>query len=348
MATAIDNSNHNKAAKHPFRQAVLRGLGVVFPPLLTILIFLWVINTTQHYVLEPVTALAREGLLWIWERPEIIYAKDLPPNLEVLPEDPEDPAIVFHDREFRLPYPSVDDNVILVDGRKFRLLDDNGYLTLIPKEVYDRVLENPGSEPLPQRGLACYRRFVEGKYLKPHFIIPFFLALFILLLYLLGKFMAAGIGRFFVHRFERGIHRLPLVRNVYSSVKQVSDFLFTESEIEYTRVVAVEYPRRGIWSLGLVTGESMLDIRAAANEPILSVLMPTSPMPVTGFTVTVRKSETIDLNITIEQAFQFIVSCGVVVPPQQLQQIQTESQALPAPADSAQPAASGQEVADGG
>jgi uncharacterized membrane protein len=62
----------------------------------------------------------------------------------------------------------------------------------------------------------------------------------------------------------------------------------------------------------------MLDIRSAANEPVLSVLICTSPMPMTGFTVTVRKSETLDLNITIDQAFQFIVSCGVVVPPQQI------------------------------
>lgn len=61
----------------------------------------------------------------------------------------------------------------------------------------------------------------------------------------------------------------------------------------------------------------MLDIRSAANEPVLSVLMPTSPMPATGFTITVRKSETIDLDITIDQAIQFVVSCGVVVPLQQ-------------------------------
>ena len=62
----------------------------------------------------------------------------------------------------------------------------------------------------------------------------------------------------------------------------------------------------------------MLDIRCAANEPVLSILIPTSPMPFTGFTMTVKRSETIDLNITIDQAFQFIISCGVVVPPQQL------------------------------
>ena len=298
-------------------------MAVVFPPLLTILIFLWVINTTQRYVLEPVTLLAEKGILRVWERPEILLPKDLPVD------------------ERGKPNP-------VVDGRKFQRLEDNGYVTFIPKEVYDRVLESPGEESLPQRGLAYYRRFVEVKYLKPQYTVPFFLALFILFLYLLGKFMAAGIGRFFWFRFERGIHRLPLVRNVYSSVKQVSDFLFTEPEIEYTRVVAVEYPRKGIWSLGLVTGESMLDIRAAANEPILSVLMPTSPMPVTGFTVTVRKSETIDLNITIEQAFQFIVSCGVVVPPQQLQQMLSVPDALAAPAGSDQPAASEQEVVDGG
>ena len=70
----------------------------------------------------------------------------------------------------------------------------------------------------------------------------------------------------------------------------------------------------------MVTGESLLDIRSAANESVLSVLIPTSPMPVTGYTITVLKSETIDLNISIDQAFQFIVSCGVVVPPQQLQE----------------------------
>jgi uncharacterized membrane protein len=109
---------------------------------------------------------------------------------------------------------------------------------------------------------------------------------------------------------------------VYSSVKQVTDFIFSERDIEFNRVVAVQYPREGIWSIGFVTGESMLDIRSAANEPVLSLLMPTSPMPATGFTITVRKSETVDLDITIDQAIQFIVSCGVVVP---LQQQQTET-----------------------
>ncbi len=283
MATDKGNSNSDRQrGDHPSRKAVLRGLGVIMPPLLTILIFAWVINMTHRYVLNPVTTGVRETLVWA--------------TADIRTE----PGTV-------LP-------TAMIDGRMYHRVEKSKF---VPQTVYNRVEANPG-EPPPQTAKAVYRRYVELTYLRPYYAVPFFLAVFILVLYLLGKFMAAGIGRFFWGRFERGIHRLPLVRNVYSSVKQVSDFLFSESQIEYTRVVAVEYPRKGIWSMGLVTGESMLDIRSAANEPVLSVLMPTSPMPVTGFTITVRKSETIDLNITIDQAFQFIVSCGVVVPPQQL------------------------------
>jgi len=276
-----------KAALHPFRSAVLRGLGVVAPPLLTIVIFLWVGSTINLYVLRPLTRSVRDMVAWS-----------------------------IADIQYELPEAIQTGRTAQINGQFYYQLAND---TFVPLEVYDLVKKNQNHEPLPQTGEGVYRRYVEIRYLQPYFVIPFFLSVFILVLYLLGKFMAAGIGRFVVNTFERGIHRLPLIRNVYSSVKQVSDFLFSPREIEYTRVVAVEYPRKGIWSLGMVTGESMLDIRSAANEPVLSILIPTSPMPVTGYTITALKSETIDLNITIDQAFQFIVSCGVVVPPQQLQ-----------------------------
>lgn len=273
--------------RHPFRKAVLSGLGVVVPPLLTVLIFAWVINTTYRYVLAPVHSGVREAIVW-----------------------------AVADVREDLPGAKPGEQIVAVANTNYYRMDNGKY---VPLQVYEVVRRNRGDQPLPETGKGVYRRYVEVTYLRPYYAIPFFLSVFILLLYLLGKFMAAGIGRFFWHRFERLIHRLPLVSNVYGSVKQVSDFMFVESEIEYTRVVAVEYPRKGIWTTALVTGESMLDIRNAAGEPVLSVLIPTSPMPFTGFTITVLKSEAIDLNITIDQAFQFIVSCGVVVPPQQLQ-----------------------------
>jgi uncharacterized membrane protein len=88
--------------------------------------------------------------------------------------------------------------------------------------------------------------------------------------------------------------------------------------LQFTRVVAVEYPARGIWSLAFVTGEGIPAIEGVVGEAVLSVLIPTSPMPVTGYTSLVPKREVIDLDLTVDQAVQYIVSCGVVVPEHQL------------------------------
>lgn len=275
-----------KGAMDPFRRAVLRGLGVLLPPLLTIVIFLWVGNTVTKYLLEPVESGARYLL--------VEYGADIRTAAE-------------------LPEGALADNsyVQVEEGKTPRF---------VPVEIYNRVANNLNDDPLPETAKGVYERYMEQRWLQRKFVIPIFLSVFILVLYLFGKFLAAGIGRFFWSRIELIIHRVPLVRNVYSSVKQVTDFLFTDPDVEanFTRVVAVEYPRKGIWTVSFVTGESMLDIEAAANEPVMTVLIPTSPMPFTGFTITVKKSETVDLNITIDQAFQFIVSCGVVVPPQQV------------------------------
>jgi uncharacterized membrane protein len=286
------------ASTHPFRGAIWRGLAVVCPPLLTILIIVWAINTTKSYLLEPVTGWAREGL--VWGLADVRGSEDLPP--------PPPPSRTTSD----------------ASGRLYHQLD-NG--TFIPLSVYELVYERvrkQADEPLPTTGEGFYRRYVDLTYLRPYCAIPFFLSVFILLLYFLGKFMAAGIGGIFGHLFERLVSRLPGVRAVYSAVKQVTDFVFTEREIKVTRIVAVEYPRKGVWSMGFVTGEGLAAIHDATGEPVLTVLIPYSPVPVTGCTITVRRSECIDLNITFDQACQFIVSCGVIVPPPQLEQSREE------------------------
>jgi len=199
----------------------------------------------------------------------------------------------------------------VADGVTFQRLDNGEY---VPKAIYDVVQFRPGDEGMPRTALQVYKRYVRLTYLRPHVVIPAFILVFTLLLYVLGKLMAAGIGRFLLDPFEGGIRRVPFVRTVYSAVKQVSGFLLDERQMRVSRVVAVEYPRKGIWQLGLVTGEGMPDIEAVVGEPCLSVLMCTSPMPMTGFTVVVRRSECLDLNITLDQAIQFVVSCGVIVP----------------------------------
>lgn len=255
----------------------MRGLGLVLPPLLTIVVFLWGWNLIYSYVLEPVEGTARELIIWTtWD-----VRTEVPPDEQ------------------------------MGDYRQI------GTGQWIPLEVYRTVKANPG-DSVPQTAASYYERYVDIHYLRRSVVIPILFLAFVLVLYVLGRLLAAGIGRLIWASLESLVLRIPLIRNVYSAVKQVSDFIFSEQEIEFNRVVAVEYPRRGIWSVGFVTGESMLDIRTAANEHVLTVLMPTSPMPATGFTVTVLKSETIDLDLTVDQAIQFIVSCGVVIPKQQI------------------------------
>lgn len=286
----MKRKKRTKKRQHPFRRAVLRGLGVVLPPLLTIVILLWIGNSVQQYVLEPIEALSRHTLAWYMDE----TLKEIPAGAEILSGNPAEGT----------------ERKLLYDGHEFVQLANGSW---IPAYIRDTVLEDPGPNAL-ETGSAFYHRYVQVIYLKRAIVIPFFLAGFVLVLYLLGKFLAAGVGRILWTSMEHIITRLPIIRTVYSSVKQVTDFFLSDSEIEFTRVVAVEYPRKGMWSLGFVTGESMFSIREAAGEPVISVLMPTSPIPGTGFTITVRKSEAVDLDIAVEEALQFVVSCGVVVP----------------------------------
>lgn len=285
-----------KQSLGPFRRAVLRGLGVLLPPLLTIAIFLWVGNTLITYCLEPLEAATRSAFVW---------SADWSGNIRKQGTIDVNTLQVVDGKA----------GVVEIEGQRFHETDDGYY---IDEYVYSEVARQVPRNKMPAAAMDIYRQYVDLTYLRRELVIPIFFCVFVLLLYVLGRFFAAGMGRIMWAQFEQLILRIPLVSKVYTSVKQVTDFMFSEPQLEATRVVAIEYPRKGIWTLAMVTGESMLDIRAAANEPVLSVLVPTSPMPFTGFTMTVRKSETVDLNITIDQALQFIVSCGVVVPPQQM------------------------------
>jgi uncharacterized membrane protein len=286
----------------PFRKALTRGLAIVLPPLLTLVLFLWAWNTIDSYVLGPLESTARSVVLWSIE--DIHDDKDI--QAEIRSREAAGGNPIVREENNHKYYKSPQHGRLVKINRSW-----------IPEQVFEMVSANPGSIQ-PTTATSFYDRYVQLRYLQRRYVIPAFLALFILILYLLGRLLAAGVGRFIWRSMEAIIERLPLIRNVYSAVKQVTDFAFSENELQFTRIVAVEYPRRGIWSMGFVTGEGMLDIRMAANEPVVSVLMPTSPMPATGFTITVPKSETIDLNITMDQAIQFCVSCGVVVPTEQM------------------------------
>lgn len=267
------NENHQK----PFRAAILRGLGVVLPPLLTIALFIWAWSMVNNYILQPVDWLARTVVVAAIS--DISDTQTETANYRISEQGPYIPQVVFQ----------------RVEDDQERVLDLS-FATA--EEIYDR--------------------YVTLVYLKPWLVAVVFMVVFIIALYFIGELLAAKFGRFVFSQIEKIINRIPLIRNVYSSVKQVTDFLVGDHDMEFNQVVAVQYPSAGIWSIGFVTGSSMRGVREHVGEEMISVLMPTSPMPATGFTVTVAKNKTVELDLTIDQAIQFVVSCGVVVPYGQL------------------------------
>ncbi len=282
----------------PFRSTVLRGLGVLIPPLLTVVILVWVISTIHFYLLQPVNAGVREAI--VWRLSGQIHEK-----------------LAISDPRRR---------IARVDGVAYQECADHRF---VPLAIYEKVERNLDNEQMPTTAKGVLQRYVELTYLPPHYAIPFFLVGFILLVYLLGRFMAAGIGSFIVYRFDMVIQRLPLVRSIYKAAKQVSDFFFSERQIQFSRVVAVEYPRPGMWSLAFVTSEGLSDIRDAANEPVLGIFIPSSPMPLSGYALVVLKREAVDLSISVEEAIQYLVSCGLVMPLKDVKRLK-KSEDLPA------------------
>ncbi len=141
-------------------------------------------------------------------------------------------------------------------------------------------------------------------------------------IYLAGALLGSYVGHSLYRRGEALLQRVPLIKQVYPSVKQITDFFVgsdpAASRANFSRVVALEYPRKGMWSIGLVTGETMRAIESAAGDNCLTVFVPSSPTPFTGYVVTVMARETVDLPISIDDALRFTISGGVIIPPSQM------------------------------
>lgn len=136
------------------------------------------------------------------------------------------------------------------------------------------------------------------------------------LVYIVGGVFASVIGRTLWRQVEKFIMNTPVLKQIYSFFKQITDVFLSQEETQqkFSRVVAVEYPRKGIWSLGLVTGQGLKKITDNLDKEMLSVFISSTPSPLTGFTIIVPRDEVIDLDMAIEDAFRFIVSAGLIIP----------------------------------
>lgn len=330
-----------KTATRTPTQFFLRGLAISLPAILTIIIIIWIAGGVRTYLIQPTTATVKWTLAQFLDESVPIRSEAGERQVVRLRNGPE---LEFCGRDYLVTNELRDafqrwkaeqnkpaavsdaSTPAAVNLSAEEWLDDRigeVYVPFgnkaVPYADFAAIRQKTHPNDMPTSATGLYMELAAERYFSSAFLLSSFaVVLVIVALYFLGRFVSVRVGGWFVHQFENNLlGRLPVIRNVYGSAKQVTDFLFTESQVEYRRVVAIEYPRRGIWSLGLVTGESMLDITAAVGEPCLSVLIPSSPMPVTGYTMSVPRSQVLDLNITVDQAFQFCISCGVLVPPNQ-------------------------------
>ena len=134
-------------------------------------------------------------------------------------------------------------------------------------------------------------------------------------LLLLGLWFSGFLGRKIYGLFERLLEKIPLIGAIYPYVKQITEFFFgEEKKVEFKRVVSVPYPRPGVYSLGFLTGSSAKAINEATGMELISVFVPSSPMPATGYTMFVPASDIIEMPLTVEEALRTIVSGGVLLP----------------------------------
>ena len=136
----------------------------------------------------------------------------------------------------------------------------------------------------------------------------------------LGILLAVGAlasnfaGRKLVQWGDALVSRIPVVRSIYSSVKQVSDTLFSESGNAFRKAVLVQWPREGVWTVAFVTGAPNGEVAAYLRDEFVSVYVPTTPNPTGGYFVMLRKSDCVELDMSVDAALKYIVSMGVVAP----------------------------------
>lgn len=140
-----------------------------------------------------------------------------------------------------------------------------------------------------------------------------------LLCILLIGLMARNIaGRWLLDVGERLLQAIPLAGSVYKTLKQLLETLLKDTNGKFRRVILVEYPRRGVWAIGFVTGAISNEVQSQMSRPMLSVFIPTTPNPTTGWYAIVPEDEVVNLSMPIEDAFKVVISGGIVAPNPQL------------------------------
>jgi uncharacterized membrane protein len=129
-----------------------------------------------------------------------------------------------------------------------------------------------------------------------------------------GLVTTSYVGYKIVQSGEDLVDRIPFVRNIYQAIKKISDSMFMDKRNSFKKVVLVEFPRKGIYTIGFVTGVPSGEIRKKAGQNCISVFLPTTPNPTSGYLIIVPEDELVHMDMSVEEALTFIISVGIVTP----------------------------------
>jgi len=136
----------------------------------------------------------------------------------------------------------------------------------------------------------------------------------VLVVLVTGIIVANLFGRKLVEGWESLLARIPLVRSIYSAVKQIAETMFSSSGQSFRKVLLVEYPRKGLWTLAFQTGTTSGEAQCKTGREVINIYVPTTPNPTSGFFIMVPKDEVVELEMSVDEGLRMIISMGSVVP----------------------------------
>ncbi|HPF12959.1 MAG TPA: DUF502 domain-containing protein [Planctomycetota bacterium] len=289
-----------KAKKRGF---FTRGLAVLLPTILTVFLFTSIWNFVQRHVVGPINGtiygvLEGNGMGWI-----VLGAMDIDPYAREYLDPDELPSDLVDRMDALGGLGSASFQAALTAWR-------------LKHEAFLRNLKDLAIDPEKLREAVA-------KEVHPAVGVVLSAVLVLVLGYLASGFL----GRSLISGFDRLLHRIPLIRAVYPYAKQLTEFFINDTEYEFETVVAAPYPSEGVWSLGFVTGSGLRSMHEALGGRFVSVFIPTSPMPMTGFTIFMDEATLVPLDISVDEALRICVSAGVLVP--QGQQVTDPKDLLP-------------------
>lgn len=141
------------------------------------------------------------------------------------------------------------------------------------------------------------------------------LLLLLLALLFIGMLTTGYIGKFFVRVWERIIRKMPVISSIYSLLKQIFETFLSQKSRSFNEVVLVEYPRKGLWSIAFVSNnDTGGEIAEKSEQKMLSIFVPTTPNPTSGFLIFVPENDVIKLDMSVEDGIKYVISCGIVTP----------------------------------